>query len=182
MNVYSFQILLTQGIVILLLVILIIYLLHQKRAIKLAKRFDSFALLSIKDSEKSIFDHIVSFLWSITQKISKLFSKSVFLKRYGARYDKYIKYENKDKINSMDYVTIKFFTAIGLVLLSFITAMFRLNSLNFMSLLLTFLVGFFLPDLFLYIQFQKKRKRIEDDLLKAIIIMNNSFKSGRNIM
>lgn len=182
MNAYSFQILLTQGIVILLLVVLIIYLLHQKRAIKLARRFESFALLSIKDSEKSIFDHIVSFLWSVIQKISKMLAKSLFLKRYGSRYDKYIKYENKDKISSMDYITIKFFTAIGLVLLSFITAMFQLNSLGFMSILLTFVVGFFLPDLLLYIQFQKKRKQIEDDLLKAIIIMNNSFKSGRNIM
>ena len=28
----------------------------------------------------------------------------------------------------------------------------------------------------------RRKKKIQDDLLKAVVIMNNSFKSGRNIM
>ena len=44
------------------------------------------------------------------------------------------------------------------------------------------ILAFFLPDIFLNIRFNQKRKRIEEDLLKAIIIMNNAFGSGKNIM
>ena len=39
-----------------ILLLLIIYLLHQKRAIKLQKRFDAFTLKSVVDEEKSIFE------------------------------------------------------------------------------------------------------------------------------
>ena len=82
----------------------------------------------------------------------------------------------------MDYVSIKLLIGILLILLNIVTSMFQLVSVSVMSLLLSFIIGFFLPDIFLEIEYERKRKRVEEDLLKAIIIMNNSFKSGRNIM
>ena len=39
-----------------------------------------------------------------------------------------------------------------------------------------------LSYIFLNFKYLQKRKQIEEDLLKAIIIMNHCFKSGRNIM
>ncbi len=182
MQEYSVQILITQGIMIFILIGLIIYLLHQTRVIKLARRFENFALISVTEEEKSLFDILVIFLWRIMKRISNILSKSTVLQKYACRYEKFIKYENKDKISNMDYITMKFLIAILLVLLSFITSMFQLSSIHFMTILFIFLIGFFLPDCFLYIQFERKRKKVEEDLLKAIIIMNNSFKSGRNIM
>ena len=95
---YSLQIVITQGIMIIILLLLIIYLLHQKRAIKLQKRFDAFTLKSVVDEEKSIFDYIMNFLYKVMKKVTNLLSHSEVLKKHSLRYDKFIKYENKDKV------------------------------------------------------------------------------------
>ena len=182
MENYSWQILITQSIVILILIVLIIYLTRQKRIIKLEKRFEDFALISIHDKEKSFFETITDYLWKFVHKLSSLLSKSVFLKKYGLKYEKHIKYEDKDSISGMDYISIKFIVGFSFILFNILTFMFQVMEMTLMSFLISFLIGFFIPDIFINIEYQKKRKKVEEDLLKAIIIMNNSFKSGRNIM
>lgn len=182
MENYSIQILLTQGILILVLFLFIFYLLRQRRIIKLERRFEKFSLLSVKDEEKSIFDILVDLLWRRVHNISCLLEKSVFLKKYSMRYEKFISFEKKDKITGMDYIALKCFLSLFLFLLYVITSMFQLKRINPFFTVLLFTFGFFLPDVFLQIAYQKKRKKVEEDLLKAIIMMNNSFKSGRNIM
>ncbi len=182
MENYSLQVLLTQGLTILVLFLLILYLLRQRRIIRLEKRFQNFALISTFDEEKSIFDIIMAFFWRLIHRVSSILEKSVFLKKYGMRYDKFIKFEQKDEISGMDYIAIKTLIAFLFLICNLLTAMFQVVNVSFMSLLITFFLGFFLPDLFLQLEYQKKRKKVEEDLLKAIIVMNNSFKSGRNIM
>lgn len=182
MEGYSIQILLTQGITIICLILIILYLLRQRRVIRLEKRFENFSLISTKDIEKSLFDVLMSILWSFIQKISNILGKSALLKKYSVRYEKYIKFEEKDRVNGIDYVTIKFLIADLFLIFNILSMMFQVVNISSMSLLITFLLGFFLPDIFLQLDYQKKRKKIEEDLLKAIIMMNNSFKSGRNIM
>lgn len=182
MEGYSIQILLTQGITIICLILMILYLLRQRRVIRLEKRFENFSLISTKDIEKSLFDVLMSILWSFIQKISNILGKSALLKKYSVRYEKYIKFEEKDRVNGIDYVTIKFLIADLFLIFNILSMMFQVVNISSMSLLITFLLGFFLPDIFLQLDYQKKRKKIEEDLLKAIIMMNNSFKSGRNIM
>jgi len=182
MENYSIQIVITQSITIFLLLLLIIYLLRQSRIIKLEKRFEKFALISYKDQEKSIFDMIVFGFFKMVRVVSQVLEKSVFLKRYSARYEKFIKYEDKELVIGMDYVSIKFLFAFFVLALQGISAMFQVAHVGMMTILLTSLIGFFLPDLYLQVMYQKKRKRVEEDLLKAIILMNNSFKAGRNIM
>lgn len=182
MKGYSFQILVTQGITILVLFILIYYLLRQRRIIALEKRFEKFSLISVKDTEKSFFDFLFSFLWKIIQKLSFLLSKSTFITRYSERYEKYIDFDKKEEIFKMDYVSIKVLISFAFLIFHLLTAMFQLTNPSFMGLFITCVLGFFLPDIVLQLEYRKRRKRIEEDLLKAIIMMNNSFKSGRNIM
>ncbi len=182
MEEYSLSLIITQGITIFILIFLIIYLLKQRRIIKLAKRFEKFSLISTKDKEKSIFDFIFDFVLQMIHGLARILSKSVSFKKYGSRYEKFISFEDKNRISGMDYVAIKFIMAFAFILLNVLSAMFQVMNLSFISLLITFCIGFFLPDCYLQIVFQKKRKKVEDDLLKAIIMMNNSFKSGRNIM
>ena len=50
------------------------------------------------------------------------------------------------------------------------------------ELFTAFLIGFFVPDIFLSSKTRYRKKQVEKDMLKAIIIMNNSFKSGLSIM
>ena len=182
MENYSLSILITQGITIILLLVLIVYLVRQRRMIRLAKRFEKFSLLSNKEKESSFFDLVMEYVWKFIHAFSKLLSKSAVMKKYGERYDKFISFEEKDKISGIDYVAIKFSIGFLFFILNIVSMMFQVMNLSVISLLVTFLVGFFLPDVYLQILFHEKRKRIEEDLLKAIIMMNNSFKSGRNIM
>ncbi|MCI8394028.1 MAG: hypothetical protein HFH86_00920 [Bacilli bacterium] len=182
MEGFIWQVFVIQVFTILALFATILFLLRESKSIKYQKRFERFALLSVKDYEKSFFDILLTKTWIIIHKISKSFSKSVFLKKYSEKYEKHITFEEKDFKSGMDYVTIKFLTAFCFVIFNMLTIMFQYAKIGFISSILAFFIGFFVPDLILNIQFKQKRKRVEDDLLKAIIIMNNSFKSGRNIM
>lgn len=170
--------------IILVLVILgvIIYLLRLWHVVRLERRLAPFAISSKQHRHLSLFDQLYNFIWIGIRKLSKILSKSQVLTNYGEKYNKYIRFEERNSKEGIDYISIKFLLGIGVFLLSLITTIFHKLSFNFMFFFVIFLITFFLPDIVLAIDFSKKRKRIEDDLLKAIIIMNNSFQSGRNIM
>lgn len=176
------SVLLTQIILIVVLIFLIIYLIRQSRVIKLEKRFASFSLQSPFDHERSFFDKLTDLGWSFLKKLSKLLENSQLLKDYGKKYDRFITFEEKEFKSGIDYVSLKIILSIILVILNAITVMFQYIKVSPISYIITFILGFFSVDLFLNLEFRKKRKKVEEDLLKAIIIMNNSFKSGRNIM
>ncbi|MBR1748161.1 MAG: type II secretion system F family protein [Bacilli bacterium] len=182
MTRYSWQMIAVVGLLVFLLLLVIVYFARQKRIASLEKRFDQFALLSSHDSEKSFFDIIIDIFWKFVRCLSKKLSKSVFLSNYARRYEKHIQYESRSFYTGMDYVSLKFFTGFSLGILYFVGAIIQSKIVQLMPLILVFGVGFFVPDLFLRIEYHAKRKRVEEDLLKAIIMMNNAFKSGRNIM
>ena len=161
MENYSLSILITQGITIILLLVLIVYLVRQRRMIRLAKRFEKFSLLSNKEKESSFFDLVMEYVWKFIHSFAKLLSKSAVMKKYGERYDKFISFEDKDKISGLDYVAIKFSIGFLFFLLNIVSMMFQVMNLSVISLLVTFLIGFFLPDVYLQILFHEKRKRIE---------------------
>lgn len=176
------SVLFTQVTLIIILLALIFYLMRQTRVIKLEKRFANFSLHTTTDHEKSFFDKFKDICWNLIRKISQILSKSVVLTNYGKKYERHITFEEREFKSGIDYVSLKFCLAIILVILNAITVMFQYVKVSPVSYLITFIIGFFSVDIFLNLEFRKKRKQIEEDLLKAIIIMNNSFKSGRNIM
>ena len=171
-----------QFILILILLGVILYLLRLYRAVRLEKRLAPFSIVSTKDDEISLFDNVYNLIWILVKKFSKIIKKSEFLNKYGEKYNKFITYDEKDIKEGIDYVSLKFLLSFFIIILSLFTLIFHTINLDFMFFLIIFLVSFFIPDIFLNVEYSKKRKRVEDDLLKAIIIMNNAFSSGRNIM
>jgi tight adherence protein B len=182
MNKVMLNTIILQIFIIASFIILTIFVIKQYTTSKLEKRFKPFSLTSNNINEISIFDKIINILWKITKKISKLLDKSNFAKKYSKSYEKYISYEEKDYKDSIDYISIKTLISLIFIIISSIIMLLKTNKIMFLGLLLSFLIGFFIPDIYLKLTFMKKRKRIEEDLSKAIIIMNNSFKAGRNIM
>ncbi len=181
MENFIWQVFIVQILTIIVLFVIIFLLLREKRSIKYQKRFERFALLSVHDHEKSFFDYILELAWKITHRLRHFLERSKVLKDYSTKYEKYISFEEKDYKCGMDYIAVKVMSAFTFVILNILTLMFQYSNIGLISCILSFTFGFFLPDIFLTIEFKKKRKQIEEDLLKAIIIMNNSFKSGRNI-
>ena len=49
-------------------------------------------------------------------------------------------------------------------------------------LLLDFILGFYILDIYLIIDKRRKRRIIQDQILRAVIIMNNAFKAGRSTL
>lgn len=171
-----------QIISIFILLIIIFKLLRVTKSIKYEKRIGKYSLSPLKEIDKSFFDKVNEITWKFIKNISSVLNKSAVFKKYGDTFEKHITYEDKTHIEGTDYVSIKFLCGIILVMLNFITIMFTYKSINSILLLFTFIIGFFITDIILFVRYKNKRKRIEEDLLKSIIIMNNAFKSGRNIV
>ena len=171
-----------QIILILIPFLVALYLLRLSKTLNLEKRLALFAITSNKDHEISFFDQINYYIWTLSRKLSKILKKSVVLRNYGEKYNKFISFDDRDKKNGIDYVTFKFVYCFIVLLLGLISFIIHYHEFDGMILLVILIITFFLPDIYLNLIFNKKRKRIEEDLLKAIIIMNNAFGSGKNIM
>ncbi len=171
-----------QIILILIILGVIGYLLRLSHALKLEKRIARFTINTNVIEEASFFDKVKDLIQKLAKEFSKVLNHSEVLRKYTNRYNKYINFDDKNKKNGMIYVAYKFILAIFVIILGLITLCFKEVKFDIMFFLLVFIISFLLPDLYLSIKFYQKRKKIENDLLKAIIIMNNAFQSGRNIM
>ena len=90
------EVLIVQIICIIALLIMIVLLLRQSKAIKFEKRINKFALLPIRNEEKSFFDKVNVLLWKLVRNTSKLLSKSTILTKYGSKYERHITYEERN--------------------------------------------------------------------------------------
>ncbi len=168
------------GLIFIIALLLYIFM-KQSFYANLENRFADYSLTSSKDEDIPFFERIYQYIWKLIKKLSVLISKSEVLKKYGKVFEKYISYEEKDKKSGLDYISIKFLISLILGIIYIISSVIRFN-FNSMFLLLIMIVSFFIIDVYFSLEYKTKRKRIENDLLSAIIIMNNAFKSGMNIM
>lgn len=167
---------------ILILLFFIGFLLRQTNSLRLERRFEPFSLLASSSQDVSFLDRVSYFIWKMIHKISKLLAPIPSLKKYSQKYERYITFEEKEFKSGLDYVSLKYMIGFLFVIFYLFAVLFGLSFFHVLSVLFVFAIGYFLLDIFLSFEFHKKRKQIEEDLLKAIIIMNNSFKSGRSIM
>ena len=178
----SFLFILIIEVCLILLVASFLYVFITKdKVAELNKRFDSYSISSTDDKYQSYFDRFFIKLDKFIDKISSILSKSEVLKKYGRMYDKYTNYSELGIKKGIDYVSIKFLISFLFTILYTISSIMRYR-FDFMAFIFAFLFCFFLIDVYYKIDFNNKRKQIENDLLSAIIIMNNAFKSGMNVM
>ena len=126
------------------------------------------------DKQKNNLNKVIKF-------ISKFMSRSEVLKKYSKRYNKYINFDEKNIKKPIDYISIKLLCGIFLSILYLISSAMRYEP-DGMLFLVVFILGFFIPDVYLSITKKQRMKELEENLLEAVIIMNNAFKSGKNIL
>ena len=85
------------------------------------------------------------------------------------------------KYTAIDFISRKIITSFAFLFSAIIVQTLRFKLLNILELLIPLIIGYFLLDIIYAYKYYKYRKKIEKDLLQAIIIMNNCFKSGRSI-
>ena len=67
------------------------------------------------------------------------------------------------------------------VLLAVISGIFT-TGINILAIVIDIIVGYYLLDIILKIYYKRQTKLIENELLRAIIVMNNAFKSGKSTL
>lgn len=171
------------NILIVIVIGVIIWWFYKERHISdLDKRLGKFSIESKKNIEYTLFDYINNSYQKIQNKLIAILEKSDFLNNYAKKYEKYVDYHQKKQIKPMIYVAAKFICSFILLLLVIISDVLQGTTFNFMEIVIGLLGGFYLPDILLISRKLLRKRNIENDLLQAITIMNNSFKSGMSIV
>lgn len=178
---HSAQLNLLLGSLGLILLIAFFYLLRFLRATHLEKKISVYATESLHDDRISISEKITSIFYHWIERINHIVEKSAFLEKYSKKYDKYIPLYSSHYQKGYDFVSTKILVAFIFVVISILAKIIQYKLITGYELVLPFIFGFFLPDVIYIIQYKIYKNRLENDLLQAIIIMNNAFKSGRSI-
>lgn len=169
-------------ILILIFIIVVVWFLSEIKVNKLNNRLNKYSI-SKTHNRHSLFDIIVNVFNTFRKTVSKIFYKSSYLKGYSKKYEKYIDKKKKNSIQDpMDYVSIKFCFSLLFLLLLLVSTVIQNGRITFDKIIIGFTLGFFSFDIFLLGKKKIVEVEIKNDLLKAITIMNNCFKSGRSIL
>ncbi len=177
MNVFIIQ-----TIIMVILAFIIFYLIIYNNSLKLEKRISKYSIDSIKDKQISLFDLLHDEYSKMVLRMSKMLKKSVFISKYASKYNKYITYENNKDVCAMDYVSNKVYICLLFIFIIFFARIIEGMYPSLLDILVSVLLGFYLLDIYFKVYDYIKKKQIEQDLLNAIIIMNNAFRSGRSTM
>ena len=161
---------------IILIVIAILVIVYKiERIIFFEKRIKEYTVHNQKED--------ISFMDKLSIKYYNFISKfknNKNLEKHSSNYQKYItlgEVENPIFFLIHKLIIGIFFT--GLVILS---SIINGKIASFFSLIISFIIGYYLYDIYLYFSAKSKKKRIKNDMLRAVILLNNSFKAGKSIL
>ena len=163
------------GIFIILLGILFSILFY-RRSVKLEKRISRYGIEPLNDNSLSVLDNMEHYYDRLNKKIGDLLLKSVFISKYANRYEKYLGIVNKKYKRSIDIVATKVIVGIIFLGIGIFSKTIQYEVLSFVEMLIPFFIGFIAPDLIYKYRYKIYRDTLENDLLQAIIVMNNAFK------
>ena len=165
-----------QIIFLVILILVIFAIIRVSTSLKHNDRINKYTINKLNNTRVTIGDKVVSVYYRFRERIVRFLEKSVYFKKKEKRYEKF------DYIdNPMNIIATKFCIAILFFIGYFISSIYKSN-FNFAFMLLFMIIGYFVLDIYLYFNQKIRNKHIEADLLKAIMIMNNAFKSGYNII
>lgn len=159
----------------------ILYFLRFIKSTNLEKKILPYSVEPIKDRRLSVFDGLINTFYKLLDYVSSKCEKSVAITNYSKRYEKYTPLYSDHYKRGLEFVSTKIIVAILLVIISLISNIIGYRLISILEIFLPFIFGFFLPDIIYMINYRIYKNKIENDLLQAIIIMNNAFKSGRSI-
>jgi len=172
----SLIIIVIQVVLVFVLIAIITFFIRLNDTIKLEKRIAKYSIKGSRNRyDKSYYDKVLDgyklFVKKQRKKINKLFPSLV------RRYDKYV---TDGEVRATDYVTHKLVISFLFVILTIVAMTIQGKLITLFQLFVSLILGFYLLDIILFIFNKFKKKRIENDMLRAIIIMNNAFKSGKS--
>lgn len=165
--------------------IIIIFMLYRffkyRKSINYEKRLTKYSVSAVHDRRLSIFDNLIKQYKDMITRISNILKKSTILNKVSKRYEKYLPLYKETYKDEMEIISVKVLTSLLLVIIAIMAKTIQFQVLQFYEIFLPLIFGYYLPDIIFITKYRIYRNRIENDLLQAIIIMNNAFKSGRSI-
>ena len=170
-------------IIYLVLIVFSVFMIRQSIALSYEKRISNYSLNPIDDKELSFLDELTIRYRNFVISLRKYFEKSEILKKMSKKYEKYIIYTNNDDRQiAIDFIINKFLLGILFIILTVISAVLQSRILSVWQIVIDFVIGFYILDIYLYYKDRIYKRKINNDLLRSVIIMNNSFKSGKSTM
>lgn len=166
---------------IIVILFLIILLYKYIRSIKLEKRFSKYSIKSFS-SEQSLFDSLYNKYNSFIDTYSSYLSSSNVFTKMGKKYIKYSFIFDKKDPNGYKFVFKKIITGFIYLFIVIIFNLIRSTLIKPYQMIIPFVLGFYTLDIIYIYKYAIYRKKIENDMMNAITVMNNAFKSGRSIM
>ena len=167
---------LVQIIIVFAIVIIITLFLRLNNAFKLEKRIAKYSVRYDKGKDNvSLLDRFwhsyIAFVKKQRKKIRKLLPWLT---------NKYEKYSVGSEYKAEDFITHKLVISLLFLLLTIISVSIQGKLITMLQIIFSLVVGFCLLDIYLHIASRINKRKIENDMLRAIIIMNNAFKSGKS--
>lgn len=170
-------------LLLLMLASVIVYRIYRyQKSVRLEHRISKYSVQGVRNHSVSVFEKFTKACQKWNQRLAKILGKSVFLRKYSKRYEKYIPLYRPFYQSGMDAVATKLICGIGFILIAIVSMAIQYHVFASYELLIPFLFGFFFPDILYFSKYKIYRNTLENDLLQAIMIMNNAFKSGRSII
>lgn len=157
--------------------IIVIYLLNLEKKDVRIKKYTIKPIIK----RKSIFDIIYMKIIKTINDFSDCLKINDRILNYSNK--KYKKYMTIFKTidDETDIITIKMFVTILSLFIILIVNLINMETLTMFQILLVVL-SYYIFDLIIYIKYKLYIKKIQNEILDAIIIMNNAFKSGKSII
>ena len=114
------------------------------------------------------------------RKFLSKFEKNGHLQKKSIHYRKYVTLGENE--NPVFFLLHKLIIGIVFTVLVIISSLLNGHFLSFFGLIFSFIIGYYIYDLYLYFSSKYKKKKIKNDMLRAVILLNNSFKAGKSIM
>ena len=178
-NQYYFY---TAQIIVFAMIFSIILLMARfAKTLNIANRIEQFTITPLKNTHPSLLDRVVNWYTDKLNNWTKKFEKSVIAKKYSKQLNKYASISSIHH-NGTEIFISKLITSFLFILIAIITKIIEFKTITPSEIYIPFLIGFFLLDILYFIKYKLYRAKLENDLLSAIIIMNNAFKAGRSIV
>ena len=165
-----------QIILVFAIIMIITFFIRLNDTIKMEKRIARYTIKGNKNKYDMAYYDIVkdgykTFVKKQRRKINKLVPSLV------RKYDKYV---TDGEVRAVDYVTHKIVLSFLFVILTVVAMVIQGRFITSIQFLISLILGFYILDIGLFVVNKFKKKKIENDMLRAIIIMNNAFKSGKS--
>lgn len=170
------SILVVRCMLVLFILLFLILVYRLNRMILLDRRISRYSLKRLTLDDVSLMDKILIKY----KRLIKRFYNNKIIKKLSLRYDRYL--YGTDSSNAIIFIINKLIIGTLFVLLIVISNAIRGNVVSFGVFIFSFIIGYYIYDIYLVYSLKYRKKRIKNDMLRAVIVMNNAFKVGKSVL